>query len=142
MSKSLTWNGEALTEKLRKAQIAGVNKTMGDAVIYAKNNHEWKNRGPRLEPSIGIAEPAHSDGEGVTGIWGSQGVAYALIHELGGTIVPVKAKALAIPQPDGSVRMVQKVTIPARPYLRPAADAVYPELVANIRNEFEGKGGS
>lgn len=137
-SKSLTWNGDAITAKLRRAQIAGVNKTMADAAIHAKRNHTWQNREGNLERSIDIAEPARVEGNGVTGVWGSKGVVYALIQELGGTIVPVKAKALAIPQPDGSVRFVKSVTIPARPYLRPAADAEYPNLVRNIRANYEG----
>lgn len=77
----------------------------------------------------------------MVGTWGSKAVKYALIHELGGVIVPVRAKFLKIPQPDGSFRFVKSVTIPARPYLRPAADAVYPQLAANIRGYFEGSGG-
>lgn len=141
-SQSLTWNGEALTKKALAAQIAGVNKTMGACVVHAKNNHAWKNRTGILEGSIDVAEYAHPEGAGVVGVWGSKGVKYAMIHELGGTIVPVKAQALAIPQPDGSVRFVKKVVIPPRPYLRPAADANYPQLVSNIREAFEASGGS
>lgn len=137
---SLKWNGEALTARMAKAQIAGVNKTMAACVTDAKNNHTWKNRTGVLEGSIDIAEYAHREGTGVVGSWGSKDVRYALIHELGGTIVPVKAKALAIPQPDGSVRFVKKVVIPPRPYLRPAADANYPQLVANVRAAFEAGG--
>lgn len=125
---------------MRAAQIHGVNKTMSACVVHAKNNHAWKNRTGVLEGSIDIAEFAHAEGDGVEGRWGSKDVRYALIHELGGVIVPVKAQALAIPQPDGSVRFVKKVTIPARPYLRPAADANYPQLVANIREAFEASG--
>jgi phage gpG-like protein len=140
-SQSLTWNGPALTAKMRAAQKLGVNATMADCVIYAKNNHTWKNQQFTLEPSINVAEFARDEGAGVVGTWGSQDVVYALIHELGGVIVPVRAQALKFKLPDGSFRIVKSVRIPARPYLRPAADAIYPQLAGNIRKAFEGASG-
>jgi len=142
MSKSLTWKGDALTAKMRQAQKLGVNATMSKAVQHAKNNHAWKNRTGILEGSLDIVNYAREVPGGVEGRWGSQDVVYALIHELGGTIVPKKAAALAIPQPDGSVRFAKSVTIPARPYLRPAADAVYPQLVANVRKAYDRLSGA
>ncbi|MEL7447109.1 MAG: phage morphogenesis protein [Pseudomonadota bacterium] len=141
-SQALNWNGAALSETMRGAQKLGVNATMAKSVQHAKSNHNWKNRTGVLEGSLDIADFAYEVAGGVEGRWGSQDVRYALIHELGGVIVPVKAKALAIPQPDGSVRFVQKVTIPARPYLRPAADATYGELPGNIRKAYERLSGS
>jgi phage virion morphogenesis protein len=42
---------------------------------------------------------------------------YANVHQFGAVIRAKNAKALAIPQPDGSVRLVQSVKIPARPFL-------------------------
>lgn len=140
-SESLTWNGPALTAKMRAAQKLGVNATMSEAVLHARRNHTWQNRQGRLEASINIATPAREDGAGVVGTWGSTDVRYALIHELGGVIVPVRAKALKIPQPDGSFRFVKSVKIPPRPYLRPAADAVYPKLAGKIRKAFERASG-
>lgn len=141
-SQSIRWEGDALTAKMRAAQIDGVNKTMADAVQQAKNNHAWQNQTGVLEGSIKIADFARVDGAGVVGTWGSTDVRYALIHELGGVIVPVRAKALKIPQPDGSFRFVKSVKIPARPYLRPAADAIYPQLAGNIRAFFEKASGA
>lgn len=141
-SQSLRWNGDALTAKMRQAQKVGVNATMAEAVQQAKTNHAWNNQTGVLEGSIKIAEFAREDAAGVVGTWGSTDVRYALIHELGGVIVPVRAKALKIPQPDGSFRFVKSVRIPARPYLRPAADAVYPKLAANIRKAFEKASGA
>lgn len=139
--KSLVWNGRALTERMRAAQKAGVNATMAACTVHSKNNHNWHNRTGILEGSIGLAEYAREVPGGVEGSWGSQDVKYALIHELGGTILAKNAKALAIPQPDGGVVFVKSVTIPARPYLRPAADTHYPSLALNIRKAFE-RGGS
>lgn len=139
-SESLTWNGPALTAKMRAAQKLGVNATMAAAVRHAKANHTWQNQTATLEGSIKIAEFAREEGAGVVGTWGSTDVLYALIHELGGVIVPVRAKALKIPQPDGSFRFVKSVKIPARPYLRPAADTTYPNLAGNIKAAFEGSG--
>lgn len=42
---------------------------------------------------------------------------YARIHQLGGVIVPKKAKKLVFKGSDGTTMAVDKVTIPARPYL-------------------------
>ncbi|MEO0589114.1 MAG: phage morphogenesis protein [Pseudomonadota bacterium] len=142
MSQSLTWNGDALTAKMRKAQIAGVNATMADCVVHAKVNHTWKNQSGVLEGSIDIAEYAHVEGEGVSGVWGSKDVKYARIHELGGVIRPKNKQALKFQLPDGSYRIVKSVTIRKQPYLRPAADVHYPDLPLNIRKAFEAQGGS
>lgn len=139
--KSLVWNGKAVTQRMRAAQIAGVNGTMGACVVEAKSTHAWQNRTGVLEGGIDVAEYAQEDGEGVKGTWGVRDVVYALIHELGGTITAKTAKALAIPLPDGGVAFVKSVTIPARPYLRPAADKTYPGLVGRIRKAYEKSGG-
>ena len=72
-----------------------------------------------LERSIGIIEHAKQTGGGARGLWGSQGIIYALILELGGQA----GRALA-------------TTIPAFPYLRPAADAQYPGLARRIKKAF------
>ncbi len=135
--KSLVWKGKAVTERMRAAQIAGVNKTMGQCVVWSKNNHPWQNRSGVLEGGIGIADYARPEGAGVLGVWGVQDVKYALIQELGGTITAKVAKALAIPLPDGGVAFAKSVTLPARPYLRPSADTNYPGLVGNIRAAYD-----
>ncbi len=137
--QSLVWHGEAITEKMRAAQKTGVNSTMGACVLQAKSSHAWQNRTGVLEGGIDIVDYAREDSSGVAGQWGVRDVRYALIHELGGTITPKTAKALAIPQPDGSVRFAKSVTIPARPYLRPAADQLYPTLASRIRNAYDRK---
>lgn len=47
-------------------------------------------------------------------------VVYGAIHEFGGVITPKMAPALVFQTADGEWHTVQSVTIPARPYLRPA----------------------
>jgi hypothetical protein len=136
-SKSLKWNGKAVTAKMRRAQIAGVNQTMAACVVEAKSNHEWNNRTGVLEGAIDVALYAAPVADGVKGTWGARDVVYGRIHELGGVIRPVTAKALAVPLPEGGIALVQSVTIPARPYLRPAADKQYPRLPGRIRAAFE-----
>lgn len=138
--KSLVWKGEAVTARMREAQKRGVDATMGACVVHAKSNHNWKNRTGVLEGGIGIADYAAEDSTGVRGVWGVQDVRYALIHEKGGVITPKTAKALAIPQDDGGVRFVRSVTIPARPYLRPAGDMIYPTLGQRIRVAYDKLG--
>jgi hypothetical protein len=138
---NLDWKGDAVKAKVKAAAIAGVNKTMGQAVNHAKRNHGWKNRSGILEGGIGVDQLAAPYADGVRGTWGVFDIAYALAQELGAIIRPVKAKALAIPQPGGGVRFVKQVTIPAQPYLRPAADAWYPSLGTNIRKAMAAGGG-
>ena len=138
---TLKWLGPAVSERLARAQIQGVNATLAAAVNRAKRNHAWQNRTGTLEGSIGVLDFARAEGRGVRGNWGSRDVRYALIHELGGVIVPRKAKALVF-EIDGEVVRVKKVTIPARPYLRPAADAEYPELPRRIARAYAAGGRS
>ncbi len=107
----LTWNGKRVLKRTNKATLVGINKTMAQAVEHAKNNHAWKNRTGTLEGSIKIVKYAHKVGKGAQGEWGSADVVYAIVHELGS----------------------KKRNIPPRPYLRPAADVTYKNLIENIR---------
>ncbi|MBW8638995.1 phage morphogenesis protein [Hoeflea sp. WL0058] len=132
------WYGRQVSEKMRKAQILGVNATMAACVTGAKRNHPWKNRTGVLEGSIGIAEPASAQSTGgVKGVWGSRDAVQALIQEVGGVIRPVRKQALKFQLEDGTFIVTKKVTIPARPYLRPEADKEYPKLTKRIRRVFE-----
>jgi phage gpG-like protein len=53
---------------------------------------------------------------------------YAAIHEFGGVIEARESPYLVFQLPDGSWRKCKSVTIPARPYLRPAMDATMGDL--------------
>ena len=138
----LEWDGDQVKAKMRRAQAEGINSTMAGSAVHAKRNHAWRNQTGTLEGSLDVVEFATPDGKGqISGVWGSRDVRYARIQELGGTIRPVNAKALFIPDAAGGIAaVVQEVTIPARPYLRPAADAVYPTLAKRIRQAFERAG--
>lgn len=47
---------------------------------------------------------------------------YARIHEYGGVIRPTNGKFLVFKGKDGNMVFTKSVTIPARPYIRPALD--------------------
>lgn len=136
-SKSLTWNGEAVSARMKAAQVAAVNATMGAAVNHAKRNHPWKNRTGILEGAINITDPARPIATGVEGVWGVNDAVQARILEVGGVITAKNAAALAIPIPGGGVVFRKSVTIPAYPYLRPAGDATYPSLGMRIRKAYD-----
>ena len=154
MAKSLVWKGKAVTERMRAAQKLGVNATMGACVAHAKNNHDWSNQSGILEGSVDVAEYAIDIPTGVKGEWGSKDVAYALIHELGGVIehpggtpyvIGEGGMATFVSLDDPRAAELPKtkphdITIPARPYLRPAADVKYPELPDNIRAAYDKLG--
>lgn len=140
-SKSLTWNGDAVSKRWKEAQMQGVNATMGAAVQHAKRNHPWKNRTAILEGAINVTDPARPIATGVEGVWGVNDQVQARILEVGGVIKAKNAAALAIPLPDGGVVFRKSVTIPAYPYLRPAGDATYPSLAMRIRKAHDRLGG-
>jgi hypothetical protein len=142
VSKSLSWNGDAVSKRWKDAQIAGVNATMGAAVVHAKRNHPWKNRTGLLEGAINVTDPARPIATGVEGVWGVNDAVQARILEVGGVITAKNAAALAIPLPGGGVAFRKSVTIPAYPYLRPAGDAAYPSLAMRIRKAHDKIGGS
>ncbi len=120
---SLKWEGDSLIIKMDNCIVQGMNQTMAEAAIHAKQNHKpgahflgrFETQTGVLEGSIRPVVAARNVGFEFVGLWGSVDVDYALVLELGG------------------------VNMPAFPYLRPAADVIYPRLSANIRNCFEGR---
>lgn len=106
---SLKWNGAKVLAKAEAAAVRGVNQTMSLAAVHAKNNHTWINDTTELETSIRPVVAARKRGNEIVGVWGSASVLYAAFQELG------------------------TKNIPARPFLRPAGDAVYPRLAGLIR---------
>lgn len=123
---SVKWRGDAVTAKLRRAQITAVNTTMAAAVLHAKSNHgpgahgagRFETQTASLERSIRIVEAAKRIVGGVKGIWGSTDTIYARRIELG-----FQGK-------DSKGRVVDAR---AFPFLVPAAAVEYPKLGARIR---------
>jgi len=65
-------------------------------------------------------------------------VIYGRIHELGGIILPVKAKMLSWMDDDTGERIFAKmVQIPARPYLRPAFDEHKDEIADAMMHQVK-----
>lgn len=62
---------------------------------------------------------------------------YGRIHELGGVIMPVTAKALHWVDDDGNDVFAGSVTIPARPYLRPAVDGHEDEIKGEVAKSLK-----
>ena len=65
-------------------------------------------------------------------------VVYAAIHEFGGTIVPVNGQYLTFKGSKGWAR-VQSVTIPARPYVKPALDQLSRRVPDDMRAVLRAK---
>ena len=78
--------------------------------------------------------------------WTATDRVYARIHEFGGVIRPKTANALRFQTKDGNWVITQSVTIPARPYVRPALDenkeaiasAIIHQLQANVDGALRG----
>jgi hypothetical protein len=66
----------------------------------------------------------------------------AKVHERGGYITPKRAKALAIPQPDGSIRLSKAVRIPPHPAIIPAARGFGDRFLEKLRRVDARLGGS
>lgn len=109
---SLDWKGEEVKKKVADAVMFGINKTMEDCVVYAKNNHPWMYRTGKLERSVKIAQFAQKVGNGFSGIWGSVATLYAIFLEL------------------GTSRMRPF------PFLRPSADVNYKHLTGHIASKL------
>jgi len=61
---------------------------------------------------------------------------YAAVQEFGGTITARNAPYLVFQTDDGQWHSVRSVTIPAHPYLRPAADIAGPLAIAFVAGEI------
>ena len=133
--RNFFWRGKAVRASVVKASIIGINLTMAAAAIFAKDNHTWTNRTGTLEGGIRVVELAVKRGSRVVGEWGVVDVDYALAIEIGQkahNIVPRRRQALFWPGAAHPVKRVRHPGTKGRPYLRPAADEIYPSLAGNI----------
>lgn len=78
-----------------------------------------------------ITSETRIEGDTVEGRVGTN-LVYARIHELGGIIKAKNAKYLWYKLKDGSFRKSKQVTIPARPYLRPAFIESLPKVIDSM----------
>lgn len=110
MGGLVQWNGDRISAKVRAASVGAVRDTLAAAVDYARANHDWITHSGVTEEDIDMLEPEITP-TGVSGQWGGGGVA-AIDLELGTALMP------------------------ARPFLRPAGDAVYPDLPGRLRERY------
>jgi hypothetical protein len=80
---SLTWNGDKVLADVDKAIIYGIDKTMSQCVVSAKQNHPgWKNITGTAEGSVRVTQFAARRGGVIFGVWGSVDVDYMIWLEL------------------------------------------------------------
>lgn len=142
---ALVWRGEQLVRKVERAEVDAVNAVMGLAIMDAKAEHgqqsaardlkgdvfnitgptaerRFRNVSSELVRSTRILQGAKAIAEGVAGLWGSIGLAYANRIERGF---------------QGKDKRGRNVKARAFPFLRPAANKTYPLLVGILRREIE-----
>jgi len=144
MKIGLALAGDALKRMEKAARIAqqridkvvrkAANRVLRQAKVNVRQvlNTTGKSTG-RLSGSITTADVP---GELLSRAIGTD-VIYARIHEYGGVITPVNAQKLVFPGKDGGLVFADSVTIPARPYLRPALDAVAPQIAEDFEAEID-----
>ena len=129
----LKWNGEAIIKKtLDKTRLA-MDRIMAKCIKEAKGDVPVKTS--TLQGSIRM-KPTRLQGNDLVGEWGSYNVKYAIYIETGTdpyVIRPKTAKALFWPGATHPVKIVHHPGIRAQPFLRPAADKLYPTLPGEIR---------
>jgi hypothetical protein len=82
----LQWNGDAILAKLRAAEVGAVQETLEAAKGEAQNRVRVDSG--NLKSKIEVVEPAHATGDGASGQFGVEGVAYALAQEFGRPDLP------------------------------------------------------
>lgn len=124
-----------LSAAAQKSTVLDALEAGGHVIAsYAQENARNKlNKNPmgNLTNNIGVRR------EGNKVLAGVFGVIYAKIHEFGGVITPKNGPFLAF-QIDGKWIFTKKVTIPARPYLRPSIDNHGEEVKQAISDALRG----
>lgn len=139
------WRGDEVKKKLLDIARRAMDRIMADCVSAAKELAPVDTAA--LQRSIQM-RPTRQEGKALVGYWGSFNVKYAIYQEMGTglyapgggmryTIRPVRKKALWWEGLEHPVAAVRHPGVRPRPYLRPAADAIYPALPQYIREELE-----
>ena len=116
---SLFWNGAAVIERVRAAEIDGINKVMGACVTTAKELVHTDTTA--LQGSIKM-EPAQMTSRGAVGLWGSFDISYAIWQEL----LPGEVEA-----------GITRIRSGGKPYLRPAMDIHYRTLASKMKESLK-----
>jgi hypothetical protein len=132
---------EALTRATAGAVDRGAGIVQNDAQAllsqYTHPRGTWTPSPPGYPPALisgGLrrsirAERVQQTGPGVFQARIGPKIIYGRIQEVGGTIVPVRAKALSWLDADGDRVFAHSVTLPPRPYMRPAVDGAREEIL-------------
>lgn len=142
----IEWRGDEMKDSILDKTRRAMDRVMADCVVVAKELVPVDTTA--LQRSIQM-RPTVPEGKGLVGYWGSFGIRYAIYQEMGtGMYAPGGGSAYEIRPKhkkalfwEGAAHPVASVMHPgvrARPYLRPAADAIYPELAEYIRQELAG----
>lgn len=108
----MVWHGERVADKAVEAARLAIDEVLAAALAQAQSRAPIRTGFLRAS---GFVIPAEDTPQGVLGRWGFS-ANYAAYQEL------------------GTVRMQ------ARPFMRPAADAIYPTLPKRIRDHFKALG--
>jgi len=122
----LSEKSKALLKKMPELVKPAIYKGMKKGMVLADRDARLNLSGRVLQRRTGrlrnsITHDVKIEGNKVVGRIGTN-VIYGRIHELGGVIKPRQAQYLRFNIPGVGWRMAKSVTIPARPYLRPALE--------------------
>jgi len=122
----LSEKSKALLKKMPELVKPAIYKGMKKGMVLADRDARLNLSGRVLQRRTGrlrnsITHDVKIEGNKVVGRIGTN-VIYGRIHELGGVIKPRQAQSLRFNIPGVGWRMAKSVTIPARPYLRPALE--------------------
>lgn len=153
---------QAFKKGIPVAVLRGLRKGMPLAVRAAKteymerkdNRHPIKVFDPPNPPpgplgirqgnlarTVRVGEMRYTGGRVIASLAaGSAAVPYAKVHEFGMTIKAKNGPNLIFPVgfPGGfAIARVPSVTIPARPFLRPALDDTTPQIIEHVQKELQ-----
>lgn len=97
-----------------KENLSGPILNVQTGRLRSSITHRTERKGDDVETSVG------------------SNVIYLAAHEFGVIITPKNANALAIPQSDGSIRLVQQVEIPERAPMRKSWEQIQSQAVSEM----------
>lgn len=137
----LSEKAKAMLKKMPELVKPAIYKGMKEGMVLADREARLNLSGRVLQRRTGrlrnsITHDVKIEGNKVVGRIGTN-VIYGRIHELGGVIKPRQAQYLRFNIPGVGWRMAKSVTIPARPYLRPALEDSIKDIGEMITKRIE-----